>query len=275
MLKFKNGFIRLICAMVLFSVAVCTNAYAADDCDRECLLDMMSTYLEALVKNNPDMLPVSDSVKYTVDGVVSELGGGLWDTAVRVDPKTRLDFADPVLGNVASQLVIKAKEGEEGEVIKVLYQVRLKVADGEITEIETMVLKMFWPRGMIPEPVFMETPENPMSREELLEVMDLYVDYLEGTVKGKDMPFDENCARYENGIVTAKGLAAFKLQSFWRFDVTRRYLVVDEEQGIVWGMLPFSQHKTTLVVGEAFKIVDGKIMMIQAVMKVMPSKAWD
>ena len=33
--------------------------------------------------------------------------------------------------------------------------------------------------------------------------------------------------------------------------------------------------QSALVVGEAFKIIDSKIMMIQAVMTNMPAKAWD
>jgi hypothetical protein len=40
-------------------------------------------------------------------------------------------------------------------------------------------------------------------------------------------------------------------------------------------MFPFTQASTSLVVGEAFKIFGGKIMMIQAVMANMPAKAWD
>ena len=88
------------------------------------------------------------------------------------------------------------------------------------------------------------------------------------------MPFDTNCKRYENGTPTANGLASFNAQS-WNFDVTHRILVIDEEQGITWGMFPFQQSETALVVGEAFKIIDGKIMMIQAVMTYMPAKVWD
>jgi hypothetical protein len=35
------------------------------------------------------------------------------------------------------------------------------------------------------------------------------------------------------------------------------------------------QTDNALVVGEAFKMLDGKIMMIQAIMAYMPSKAWN
>jgi hypothetical protein len=50
--------------------------------------------------------------------------------------------------------------------------------------------------------------------------------------------------------------------------------VFDEEEGLVWGMFPFSAADTALVVGEVFKVVEGKLIMIQAVMANMPAKAW-
>ena len=40
-------------------------------------------------------------------------------------------------------------------------------------------------------------------------------------------------------------------------------------------MFPFYQSASTLVVGEAFKMLGGKFMMIQAIMANMPAKAWD
>jgi hypothetical protein len=69
-------------------------------------------------------------------------------------------------------------------------------------------------------------------------------------------------------------VSAFNSQSFWSFHVTRRTLVIDEEAGITWGMYPFEQSASALVVGEAFKVVEGKIMMIQAVMANQPTTAW-
>jgi hypothetical protein len=40
-------------------------------------------------------------------------------------------------------------------------------------------------------------------------------------------------------------------------------LVIDEEAGITSGMFPFQQSETALVVGEAFKVINGKNMMIR------------
>jgi hypothetical protein len=124
--------------------------------------------------------------------------------------------------------------------------------------------------------VFLQKPDpaKRMTRDQLMALQLLYLDYLEGKKAGSELPFDTNCSRYENGVATATGVASFNLQS-WGFQVTRRVLILDEEAGITWGMFPFSQSDPSLVVGEAFKLMDGKIMMIQAVMANMPSKAWD
>jgi hypothetical protein len=73
---------------------------------------------------------------------------------------------------------------------------------------------------------------------------------------------------------TDTGTGGSSAQS-WSFMVTRRVLIIDEEAGITWGMFPFQQSDSALVVGEAFKMMDGKIMMIQAVMAYIPAKAWD
>jgi hypothetical protein len=246
-------------------------------CDRACLLAIMQTYLDALIAHDPSKLKVSANMRYTENGVESKLGETLWKTATMLVPDERLDFADPMVGNVASQLVIN-----EGSA-PVIYQVRLKVANGEITEIEAMAVRrqgaangFFNPAKMKPEPVFLQQidPAKRMTREAMLALTETYLDYLEGKKRGNQVMFDSMCKRYENGQVTASGLSSFNTQS-WSFQVTRRTLVVDEEAGITWGMYPFTQSATSLVVGEAFKLIEGKIMMIQAVMANQPAKVWD
>ncbi|MBN1652295.1 MAG: hypothetical protein JXA30_00810 [Deltaproteobacteria bacterium] len=254
-------------------------AAVVSTCDRTCLIGYISEYLDALVARDPSRLKLSPTLKYTLNGVVAEIGEGLWQTASQLETDKRLDFADPLEGQVATQTVV-----DENGISPVIYQVRLKVVGGEITEIEAMEVRQlgaangfFIVENMKPQPVFLQEiePSQRMNRDELRAVMELYMDYLEGKKTGAELPFDTNCVRYENGVPTANGVAAFEMQSFWRFQVTRRYLVFDEQAGIVWGMFPFSQAATSLVVGEAFKIIEGKFMMIQAVMAYMPAKAWD
>jgi len=253
-------------------------ATAPDACDRACLIEVMSAYLTALAAKNSAALPVSMSLKYTDNGATAELGSGLWQTASGLRMDTRLDFADPQEGQVASQLVL-----DENGSTPVIYQVRLKVVAHEITEIESMTVRQrgaangfFSVPGMTPQPVFRQAIEasKRLTRAQLKTEVDLYLDYLDGETGASGVHFDAACARYENGQVTASGLSSFERQS-WSFDVVRRYLVFDEEAGIVWGMFPFSQAARALVVGEAFKVIDGKIMMIQAVMANQPTNAWE
>ena len=247
------------------------------ECDRACLLKIMQGYLDALVAKDPSKLKVSASVKVTENGVIAKLGDGLWKTASALVADERLDFADPMLGNVASQVVVN----ENGST-PVLYQVRLKVVQQEITEVEAMSVRradaangFFNPANMKPDPIFLKMVDPPQrkTREELTTILNLYLDYLEGKKSGPEVPFDAGCKRFENGQVTASGLSSFAAQS-WSFQLTRRILVIDEEAQIVWGMFPFMQSASPLVVGEAFKIIDGKIMMIQAVMGYIPVKEW-
>jgi hypothetical protein len=250
----------------------------AATCDRPCLLAMMDTYLEALVARDPSKIVVASTLKYTENGVVTTLGDGLWKTASALVAGERLDFADPVTSQVASQVVVN-----ENGTSPVIYMVRLKVVSSEITEIESMAVRQqgaangfFDPANLKPQPVFTQSidPSKAMTRTQLTTLMNTYLDYLDGKVQGASVPFDTVCARYENGVETASGVSSFDTQS-WSFSVVRRILILDEEAGIVWGMFPFTMDANTLVVGEAFKMIEGKIMMIQAVMADMPANAWN
>ena len=245
-------------------------------CDRACLIAALHGYIDALVANDPSTLRLSTMLKYTDNGSTAQVGQGLWQTASGLRADTRLDYADPKQGQVATQLVI-----DENGTTPVMYQVRLKLVAGEITEIESMTVRQrgaangfFSVENMKPEAMWSQPLAQPATREQLKAEVDLYLDYLEGMIDGADLHLDSACARYENGVRTANGTAAFERQS-WSFDVTPRYLVFDEAYGIAWGMFPFTQAASSLVVGEAFKVVDGKIMMIRAVMANMPAKAWD
>lgn len=271
---------------------------SSGECDRACLLNFVDNYLNALADRDPSQINVSGSLKYMDNGVEAQLGEGLWKTAVRLDNDRRLDFADPVQKNVASQVLLYEAGSSDGEATggcgnvgadetgntPVIYQVRLKVENNLITEIESMTVRaknaangFFVPKNMEPESVFTQDPAIPagskkMSRAELVTLLDQYVDYLEGTVKGPEIAWDDKCKRYENGMITAGGKTAFEMQNMWRFNVTRRYPIIDEEAGIIWGVLPFYPWNYTLVVGEAFKMYDDKIVMIQAVMNWQPYK---
>jgi hypothetical protein len=238
----------------------------------------MQKYLDALAARAPDKVPAAPTLKYTDNGATAKLGDGLWKTASQLVAGERMDFADTLTGQVGSQLVI-----DENGTSPVIYQVRLKVVSGQITEIESMTVRQagaangfFTPMNMKPQPVFLQTidPAKRLTRDQLKAEVAHYVDYLDGKTDASGVHFDTMCARFENGVETANGLSSFQLQR-WMFNVTARYLIFDEEMGLVWGMFPFTQGPTALVVGELFKVMDSKIMMIQAVMANIPTTAWN
>jgi len=249
-------------------------AVVSGACDHACLIGYLEGYLMALVAHDPAPAKFSTTLRYTDNGKDAKLGEGLWKSATSVRADTRLLFADPMTGQAGLQLVVL-----EGTT-PVIYQARIKVENSQITELETMTVRrqgaangFFSPDGMVPKPVFLQpvSVDKRMTREALKVEVELYVDFLEGE-SGSKVHFDPMCTRFENGQVTAQ--AGRVGSQSWSFDVTRRYLVFDEEQGIVWGMFPFTQSDTTLVVGEAFKVMDKKLMMIQAVMANIPAKTW-
>ena len=215
----------------------------AASCDRACLLGVMQKYLDALAARAPDKVPAAPTLKYTDNGATAQLGDGLWKTASQLVAGERMDFADTLTGQVGSQLVL-----DENGTSPVIYQVRLKVVSGQITEIESMTVRQagaangfFTPMNMKPQPVFLQIidPAKRLNRDQLKAEVAHYIDYLDGKTGASGVHFDTMCARFENGVETANGLSSFQLQS-WMFNVTARYLIFDEEMGLVWGMFPFT-----------------------------------
>lgn len=115
-------------------------ARTAQNCDRECLHGMLTSYLSALVAHDPKTLPLSQNARFTE----LPLGEGLWKTASALGT-FRQDIFD-VRAGVAGTHVVMQEKGAP-----VLFQVRLKVASGKISEIDTTVARN-QTEGMIYKP---------------------------------------------------------------------------------------------------------------------------
>jgi hypothetical protein len=153
----------------------------------------------------------------------------------------------------------------------------------------------------------------------MIEIADKYFTAIRDNLVDS-VPFDDACARLENGVQTANNPSATPLgdagpntaalscreninSPIWAYITEinpRRYLVVDEERGIVFGVFMFhhdgsiesvqipgfgefkysgaTRRPFTTVIPEMFKIVDGEIRQIEAIMTALPygSKSrWD
>ena len=280
-------------------------------CDRACLLDILDQYLAAVSARDPKQAPFAATARFTENAQLLALGDGLWNTADAGSVGYKNRVADPSVGQVGFYVLMK----ENGNPIWL--SGRLKVEARKITELETVIIRKGAGFGNFdlsaPLPVWDEIlqPAARRPRKELIEIANKYFEAIEKNLTDA-VPFDDECNRIENGMQTTnndsanfggpKGPAVGKLgcrgninSMMWRYITLispRRFLIVDEERGIVFGMFMFHQdggQEKTVVPGygeyrysaltrrpfttdipEMFKIRDGKILRIEATMASLP-----
>ena len=255
----------MLSLVALIAISATARAAETSTCDRNCLTRMADQYLAAMVKHDPAGLPLAASYKFTENTGKIAIGEGLWVGASNVSTTFRIYAADPKSGQVGVLGVMR----EFGK--PVMLVLRLKVENGQITEIEHIVVRQvgaFGPYGtpghmnlQTSRPAFAETvpPSERISREEMVKIASSYFDAIEQT-SGKVAPFADDCVRHENGgqttswdtpdpladaitnAVTSLGCAA-QIDSGELSYITRiqprRLMIVDEEKGIVFGFPMF------------------------------------
>lgn len=106
----------------------------AQDCDRDCLRGMLTTYLDAMLKHDPALVPTTDNVRFTEDHKDLRLGEGLW-ASIQGYGTFRQDVLD-VRGSTAGTHVLAMENGNP-----VLVAIRLKIEGGKVSEAETTVVR--------------------------------------------------------------------------------------------------------------------------------------
>ena len=233
-------------------------AAAADSgCDRTCLNGVIDPYLAAMVAHDPSKLPLAKGVKLTEDGVRLALGDGLWATVSGVG-NYKLYFDEPSAGQAGVFALVQ----ENGT--PAILELRLKVVDRKITEIETLVARKettnFLNTDNLTEvrPIFLETVpagERP-PRAEMVSMVGKYFDGIEQG-SGDIVPFDKDCIRIENGIQTCPGSAtsplgalscgaqlSTKIFTYIHTIEPRRFPIVDDERGLVLAIVRFNHPAT-------------------------------
>jgi hypothetical protein len=241
---------------VSFNPARAESSYSPIDCDRQCLYRFVDQYLAALVAKDPSHLPWEPRVHFTENNVSLRVGDGLWGTISGMGPED-LRAADPSTGQVAYFGVIN----ERGALS--YFALRMKIDDGKISEVETVVDRKGYgpgpfgdPAAMKPVPVLLEDvpSEQRSPRARMIALADGYFNTLELNDGQVLTEFDKDCSRRENGLwsandpnpnadpnnlVSAYGKlsceAGFKLGNY-RWDDRlrdRRFPLVDEEKGLV------------------------------------------
>lgn len=282
-----------VVALAAFAAGA-TPAVAQAPCDRACLTTFIDAYFAALIANDASALRQASGARITENGADKKLGDTFWDGAEAT--VFRFDIVDIARGGTGTQAVIRNADGS-----KTMHMLRLKVAGGAITEIETIKAN----RGEAdrlwdPDRLTAVSPDLQLSiREaerdsyyELIAVAEGYWRAFQtnGTPDYRPARLMPDARRYENGLQTTGLVRDGVYQSAQRgFDEgrflnrniwDRRYPVVDEERGIVLSIVRFGikggvQSQSTVtandrLVAEFFAVKRGYIQEIQAVLFNLP-----
>ncbi|HEY4212572.1 MAG TPA: hypothetical protein VGM84_13915 [Steroidobacteraceae bacterium] len=244
-------------------------AHNSSECDHDCLVGFTHRYMDALLHKDPSRIPLARDAKFTENDVVMPIGEGIWATISSV-AKTSLTAADTQTGNAVWFGTVE----EHGD--PSYYAMRLKIRDGRITEVETVVQRKTGmpapfgdPAKLVHDPAFSQVLTQPerRGRERLRDVANGYFSTIARNDGDVLTLFDSDCQRLENGISTTSGSygsaalaqgceAQFKLGYF---NINKRvrqrhYFLIDTERGIVVAT-GFFDHDNSY---DHYKTTDGK-----------------
>jgi len=282
---------------------------------------IVDRYLAALVRHDPAGLPLNRDVKFTENTARLKVGAeGLWVGASELPTGPRIYAIDVGAGQAGFYGVMKEHDRP------LIIALRLKVVNGQITEIEHVLARGIRERAVKslavarPEFVTVVPPADRLPRQQMVNIADSYFEAIEHA-NGKLAPFADDCVRRENGIQTThnpkpvpwpvplgseqadKAMAYIgtlscsdQLDTHVMDFITRlwprRHEIVDEELGLVFSFpmfnhrggsgtiriyhvpgaesLPLGGSTSNLQAGEIFKIVQGRIIGIEAMGASLP-----
>jgi hypothetical protein len=263
----------IVVAAGLALCSLASSATFAQGCDRACLADLVTQYVDALIAHDHTRLPLADSVKYTVDGQAGMLGEGIWESVTGAQG-FRQDYLDLQQQVAAAHVVMD--EGENQILLSVLLHV-----DGaqKINGIETLVSRItptsrFQPRELGGPIRGMNDPvpagEN-MSRANMVRIALTYTEGLRiGNFTDAGTPFAAGMYRVENGAIMAEGPTMYGQNIMVHPGIIASVAAVDEENGTVLLWMNFGHTGDSYGVGnalityEAFKVWGNQIHSINA-----------
>ena len=128
-------YVSTIAVSLLVLGAMTTGTAQAAGCNRACLQNLLTTYIDAMVAHSPSQLPVAANVRFIEDSQELKLGDGLWKT-VTGKGNFQQDYIDQ-----RRQIAATHVELFEGGT-RIFYSVALHVAKRKIGGIETIVYRV-------------------------------------------------------------------------------------------------------------------------------------
>ncbi|HTQ98950.1 MAG TPA: hypothetical protein VMH83_03130 [Candidatus Acidoferrum sp.] len=259
----------------------------AQTCNRDCLKNTITQYLDAMLKHDPGKLPLAAKVRFTEDTQELKLGEGLWKNI-----ESYSGFRQDVLDVKKGIAGVHVKAIENGK--PVLAAIRIQMQGNKIAGVETMVVRnkeegmIFNTDAIVKASDAMNvtpTPAQKNKREDMEKLALLYPEGLRvGSFVKADAQFNPEAYRFENGQLMAgpnctffKGCDHIREQALPTLaGIKAMVAAVDEEQGIVWLRMNFGKGSLMrgdgeLSVFEMFKVYDGRINAVEAFMKEVPA----
>jgi hypothetical protein len=276
----RGSFARTF-TITIFLLAIAPQVNA-QQCDRSCLTDLMTRFVDALVAHDASTLPLADGYRYTEDSRNASLGEGIWQS-ITADGGFRQDYVDLRKQVIASHALLHEDDTQ------VLYSVLLHVEEGEIAGIETLVQRV-GPDGFF-QPTELDAPIRGMNdpvplemrntREEMIRIALTYPEGLRvGNFTDGGTPFADEAYRVENGVITADQTdprrRMYEQNIIVHPGIIASVAAVDEENGTVLLWMNFGHTGDSYGVGnalvtfEAFKVWGDEIHSVLAFFKGLP-----
>ena len=229
-------------------------------CDRACLDAWSDRYMAALVAHDPGRLPWARDARFSENNVMLKPGDGLWKTiSGKGGAISELHYADVAAQQAGFMSMVRERD------YTAYYSMRLKIVDGRIAEVETVVNRIAPSAGAIgPGGGAGFTPSTPESFRHFPGFGDImpvgrrvgrgrYQDITWGyyaTLQLNDgalfTQFADDCSRSENGSITSGGnlpngqrrpsCREQFASGNYRTDTSvpdREIILIDEEKGLV------------------------------------------
>ena len=242
---------------------------APEGCSRSALQAISDKYIEALKQGKPSLLPITSQAKYIERRKEVPLGQGLWKTPVAVDfYRTLIDvdicetFTEVISATNSPQYVTGT---------------RLKVVDGKVTEIESLVSdKNDWLFNADNYLKYSSTEkwdilpkERRSDRQTLIKVASDYFDIFTDYSAFPKVPWGIPCVRIEGGAYTnlkndPNPSCTVGVPKGGGVPMTNRRYLVDLDMGAVVGQIDFGGEKG-LPDAHTFRLEDGKLRYVHVI----------
>ncbi len=253
--------------VVIAALAAMSLPAQAQSCTRDGLKAMIANYFKAVETHDISALPTAANLRITENGQVMKPGEGFFKSGGAVHLER--DLIDTERCGTVTEAV--TDETINSSPTLAIVAVRLKVDDGKVSEIETIVTREAEMKRFYNPQALLETkdqdwttplpPEKRLTRDYMNDGANKYFDDFSNNPPAQP-PFAERCDRWEGGTHTtpkhdcsAKGLVLTHTH--------RRFPVTDLELGETAGFINFGGGLPDVHI---FKYnADGKIYLINAV----------